>query len=165
MNRALPLLAALLLLPAPALAEHQRGNLRGLTAADLCPPVSYVYLDDEEQEELEAGVDEQLVRYATLYSVPFGDPKTCTVTQSFVVDAFKAEDGRVLYSLSLEVGLRADARVSLGSRTLTVSGLQLWAASGYGSVRNAAALADAATGNVREYYEDFALDWKAVHGK
>lgn len=165
MNRALLTLSALLLLSGPARADHQRGNLRGLSTADLCPPVAYVFLDDEEQEELETGLDEQLVRYATLYSVPFGDPKTCTVTQSFNVDAFEGADGRILYSLSLELGLRGDVRVMLGTRTLTLSGLQLWSSSGYGSVQRTEALLNAAAENVRAYYEDFALDWKAVHGK
>ncbi|GAA5511424.1 hypothetical protein Dcar01_00133 [Deinococcus carri] len=165
MRRALLPLAALLTLPGPALATHQQGNLRALTSADLCPPTSYIYLDDKEQEELEVRVDEQLVRYATLYGIPFGDPKTCTVAQIFSVDAFKTRDGRILYSLDLGLELLKDAQVTLGSRNLTASHLQLWSTSAYGGVANADELANMATESARTYYEELALAWKATHGK
>lgn len=165
MKRAFLTLTALLTLPGGAHADHQRGNLRGVTAADLCPPVAYVYIDDEEQEDLAVDLDAQLARYATLYSVPFGDPKTCTVDQIFVVDAFEARNGDLLYSLDLSVELSGDARVTLGTRTLTASHLQLWSVSGYGSVRDVGSLADMATESVRDYYEEFALDWKATHSR
>lgn len=165
MNRALPAaLAALLALPSPALATHQQGNLRGLTGADLCPPAAYVYLDDEEQEDLAVELDGRLARYATLYSVPFGDPKTCTVTQEFTIDAFEGRDGRILYSLDLTLELVKDARVTLGTRTLNVTHLQLWSSSGYGSVAGEDDLADMAAEQVRDSYEDFALEWRAAHG-
>lgn len=163
MRRALLTLTALAILSGPARADHQQANLRGLTGADLCPPVSYVYLDDEEQEELAVEVDKQLMRYAALYGIPFGDPKTCKVAQIFAVDAFRARDGRVLYSVDLSLELLGDARVSLGNRQLTVSHLQLWFTSGYGSLSSPAELVNMATSSVRDYYEDFALEWKAAH--
>lgn len=165
MKRALLTLAALATLPSTAHAEHQRGNLRGLTAADLCPPISYVYVDDQEDEDLAVEVDERLARYATLYGVPFGDPKTCTVAQIFTVDAYEARDGKLLYTLDLSVELPGDARVSLGSRTLTARHLQLWSVAGYGSVEDVDALGDLVTESVRDYYEEFALDWKATHAR
>ncbi|EYB67354.1 hypothetical protein DEIPH_ctg044orf0083 [Deinococcus phoenicis] len=165
MRPALLLLPALLTLTGTAHADHQQGNLRPLTAADLCPPTSYVYLDDQEQEDLELKVDEQLIRYATLYAVPFGDPKTCTVAQLYNVDAFRAEDGRVLYSLSFSLELLKDARITLGTRTLTASHLQLWSTAAYGSLPGVSALASAAAENARTSYEDFALAWKATHGR
>ncbi|MBI0446108.1 MULTISPECIES: hypothetical protein [Deinococcus] len=165
MRRALLTLTALLTLPGPARAEHQQGNLRALTAADLCPPIAYVYVDDEEQEDLAVAVDEQLARYAALYAIPYGDPKTCTVAQIFTVDAFQTRDGNFLYSLELSAELVHDARVTLGNRTLTASHLQLWSVAGYGSVPDAEALDQVATDHVRNYYEEFALDWKATHGK
>ncbi len=165
LRRTLLTLAALMTLPGIARADHQQGNLRLLTAADLCPPISYVYVDDEEQEDLAVEVDEQLARYATLYGIGYGDPKTCTVAQVFTVDAFEGRDGRYLYALDLNVELVKDARVTLGTRTLTASHLQLWSSSGYGSVSDADALAEMATGSVRDYYEEFALAWKATHSK
>lgn len=164
MRRALLTLTALTtLLPGMAGAEHQQGNLRTLTAADLCPPVSYVYVDDEEQEDLAVEVDAQLARYATLYAVPYGDPKTCTVAQILTLDAFKARDGRYLYAMDLDVELLKDTQLTLGTRQFTASHLQLWSTSGYGSVADVDALADMATESARDYYEDFALDWKAAH--
>ena len=168
MNRvsaAASVLAALLTVSGPGLATHQQGNLRGLTGADLCPPVAYVYLDDEEQEDLAVELDKRLARYATLYSVPFGDPKTCTVAQEFTIDAFEARGGRILYSLELTLELVKDARVTLGTRTLTASHLQLWSSSGYGSVADEDELADLAAEQVRDYYEGLALEWKAAHNK
>ncbi|SMB91021.1 hypothetical protein [Deinococcus hopiensis] len=168
MNRALAsgfALVALLALSGLALADHQQGNLRGLTGPDLCPPVSYVYFEDEEQDDLAAEVDAQLARYAQLYSVPYGDPKTCTVAQVFTVAAFQARDGRVLYSVQLSVELVKDARVTLGSRTLSAAHLQLWSFSGYGSVAGEDALAGMATEQVRDSYEELALDWKSTHSK
>ncbi|WP_157464961.1 hypothetical protein [Deinococcus apachensis] len=165
MRRALLTLTALMILPGTALAEHQQGNLRTLTATDLCPPISYVYVDDEEQEDLAVEVDEQLARYATLYAIPYGDPKTCTVAQVFTVDAFESRDGRYLYAVDLDVELVKDAQVTIGTHRLTASHLQLWSTSGYGSVPDADALAEMATNSVRDYYEEFALDWKATHPK
>ncbi|WP_034387156.1 hypothetical protein [Deinococcus sp. YIM 77859] len=162
MRRAL-LLTVLTLLLGTARADHQQGNLRALTGADLCPPVSYVYLDDEEQEEIAVEVDKQLMRYAALYGIPFGDPKTCTVAQIFAVDAFQSRDGRVLYAVDLELELLGDARVTLGNRQFTASHLQLWSASGYGAVASPKDLVNMAMSSVRDYYEDFALEWKAAH--
>lgn len=161
MRRTLLTLMALMTLPGTARADHQQGNLRLLTAADLCPPISYVYVDDKEQEDLAVEVDEQLARYA----IGYGDPKTCTVAQVFTVDAFKGRDGRYLYALDLKVELVKDARVTLGTRSLTASHLQLWSSSGYGSVPDADALAEMATESVRDHYEEFALVWKATHSK
>ncbi|MBB5235056.1 hypothetical protein [Deinococcus budaensis] len=165
MNRALLTLAALAALPSTAHAEHQQGNLRGLTAADLCPPIAYVYVDEQEDEDLAVAVDERLARYATLYGLPFGDPKTCTVAQIFTVTASEARDGKLLYTLDLSLEVPGEARVSLGNRTLTARHLQLWSVSGYGSVAGVGALADLATESVRDYYEEFALDWKAAHAR
>ncbi|GMA14576.1 hypothetical protein E5F05_10170 [Deinococcus metallilatus] len=165
MRRALLTLTALLTLSGPAQANHQQGNLRALTAADLCPPLAYVYVDDQEQEDLAVAADEQLARSATLYDIPFGDPKTCTVAQIYTLDAFQTRDGRFLYSLELSLELVKDAQVRLGSRTLTASHLQLWSTSGYGSVPDAEALAALAAERVRPYYEEFALAWKATHPK
>ncbi|MCP2013813.1 hypothetical protein L1280_000941 [Deinococcus sp. HSC-46F16] len=163
MKKALLVLAALALLTPPAGADHQQGNLRSLVAADLCPPVASVYVDDEESDDLGAALDEQLMRYATLYGVPSGDPKTCTVQQIFSVDAFETEDGEFLYALDLSLQLRPDVRVTLGSRQLTVKALELWSTSGYGRAADAAGLVRTLTNNVRAYYEDFALEWKATH--
>lgn len=163
MTRALTVLTALALLTPPAGADHQQANLRPLVAADLCPPIAYVYVDDEEAEDLGALLDEQLMRYATLYGVPSGDPKTCTVEQIFAVDAFEAEDGQHLYSLDLSLQLRSDARVTLGSRQFTVKALELWSTSGYGAAADSGGLVRTLTNNVRAYYEDFALEWKATH--
>ncbi|GBF05728.1 hypothetical protein DAERI_050237 [Deinococcus aerius] len=165
MRRALLTLTALTTLSGTAGADHQQGNLRTLTAADLCPPISYVYVDDEEQEDLAVEVDEQLARYATLYAIPYGDPKTCTVAQVFTIDAFEGRDGRYLYAVDLDIELVKDAQVTLGTRRLTASHLQLWSTSGYGSVPDADALAEMATTSARDYYEEFALDWKATHPK
>lgn len=163
MQKALLVLAALALLTPPAGADHQQGNLRPLVAADLCPPVAYVYVDDEEEEALGIALDEQLMRYATLYGVPSGDPKTCTVQQIFSVDAFETEDGDFLYTLDLSLQLRSDARVMLGSRQLTVKALELWSTSGYGRAVNAQGLSRTLTNSVRAYYEELALAWKATH--
>ncbi|MDL2345010.1 hypothetical protein QOL99_12735 [Deinococcus sp. MIMF12] len=163
MTRALLVLTALVLLTPPAGADHQQANLRSLVAADLCPPVAYVYVDDEEEEDLGVLLDEQLMRYATLYGVPYGDPRTCTVEQIFAVDAFEAEGGDYLYALDLNLQLRADARVTLGSRQLTVKALELCATSGYGRAADAAGLTRTLINNVRAYSEEFALEWKATH--
>ena len=163
MKKALLVLAALALLTPPAGADHQQGNLRSLVASDLCPPVAYVYVDDEESEDLGVALDEQLMRYATLYGVPSGDPKTCTTEQIFAVDAFETEDGDYLYALDLSVQLRPDARVTLGGRQLTVKALELWSSSGYGRATDAPGLVRTLTNNVRAYYEELALAWKATH--
>ncbi|WP_104991071.1 hypothetical protein [Deinococcus sp. NW-56] len=163
MKKPLLALTALALLTPLAGADHQQGNLRALTAADLCPPVAYVYVDDEEVEDLAVLLDEQLMRYATLYGVPSGDPKTCTVQQVFSVDAFETEDGDYLYTIDLSLQLRPDVRVTLGSRQLTVKALELWSSSGYGRATDAPGLVRTLTNNVRAYYEDLALAWKATH--
>ncbi|MPY66148.1 hypothetical protein F8S09_05475 [Deinococcus sp. SDU3-2] len=163
MRKALLALTALAFLTPPAGADHQQDNLRPLLAADLCPPVAYVYVDDEESEDLGVALDEQLMRYATLYGVPSGDPKTCTVQQIFSVDAFETEDGDFLYALDLSVQLRPDARVTLGSRQFTVKALELWSTSGYGRAADAEGLVRTLTNNVRAYYEELALSWKATH--
>lgn len=163
MKKPLLALTALALLTPLAGADHQQANLRALTAADLCPPVAYVYVDDEEVEDLAVLLDEQLMRYATLYGVPSGDPKTCTTEQIFAVDAFETEDGDYLYALDLSVQLRPDARVTLGGRQLTVKALELWSTSGYGAAADPEGLVRTLTNSVRAYYEELALAWKATH--
>lgn len=163
MNRALLVLTTLALLAPPAGADHQQANLRPLVAADLCPPFSSVYVDDEEIEDLAALLDEQLLRYATLYGVPYGDPKTCTVQQIFSADAFETEDGDYLYSIELRLQLRPDVRVTLGTRQFMVRALELWSTSGYGRAADAPGLVRSLTNSVRDYYEDLALEWKATH--
>ena len=165
MRRALLVPLALAFLLGTARADHQQDNLRPLTAADLCPPVAYAYVDDEEQEDLAVALDEQLDRYATLYGVPYGDPKTCTVAQIFTLDAFKGRDGRMLYALDLSVQAVKPARLTVGAHTFEARALELWSTSGYGSVSSAEGLEEMAVESVREYYEELALAWKATHRK
>ncbi|WP_216323331.1 hypothetical protein [Deinococcus aestuarii] len=165
MRRAFLGLTVLALLLGTARADHQQDNLRPLTSSDLCPPVAYVAVDDEEQQDLAVALDEQLDRYATLYGVPYGDPKTCTVDQIFTLDAFKARDGRMLYALDLSLQTAKPARLTLGTHTFDAKALELWSSSGYGSVAGQDDLADMAVGSVREYYEELALAWKATHKK
>ena len=114
---------------------------------------------------LAVALDEQLDKYATLYGVPYGDPKTCTVDQIFTLDAFKGRDGRMLYALDLTVQTAKPARLTLGTHTFDAKFLELWSTSGYGSVAGKGDLADMAVESVREYYEELALAWKATHKK
>lgn len=169
------LLAALLCGAAQA---ESKDNLRGLTAADLCPPTAFVYLDDEEQTDMAADVDAALEKYATLYSLPYGDPKTCTVNQTFVVDSFKSRSGKYVYSAAFTLETRREAAVILPmpqtkmppatppsktERRLTLEYVTLWSDRGYGLLNSADEIGDMAVQEVRDYYENFALAWKATH--
>ncbi len=166
-----------------ALADEQQDNLRGLTGPDLCPPSAYVYVDDNEDSALSSKLDEALDRYATLYSIPYGDPKTCTVTQSLVVDTFKSS-GKYVYSIKFLLELRRSVTVALpypsvGSataipsipgpaahaRTLDVKYLQVWHDQGFGLISDSKNIPDVSLEQLRNYYEAFALAWKATHRK
>ena len=163
----------------PAAAQDAPDNLRGLVNADLCPPQAYVYVDEKEDEDFAAELDAQLDKYAALYGVSYGDPRTCTVYQTFTVDTFKAAGGRYVFTAAFELELRGEARVNLSAtaasgtvparpqaapapRTLTVERLRLWGDQGYGLISRAN-VEDTAATQVREYYEAFALAWKATH--
>ena len=175
------LLAPLLLTLGVAAAQQAQGNLRGLESADLCPPQAYVYVDEKEDEDFAADLDAQLDKYAALYGVSYGDPRTCTVYQTFTVDTFKAAGGRYVFTAAFEIELRGEAGVVLGTlaptssviparppaekpapRTLTAERLRLWGDQGYGLISRAN-VEDTAATQAREYYEAFALAWKATH--
>lgn len=173
-RRRILLIASVLALAGRVNATHQQDNLRGLTAADLCPPTSYVYIDEEEDDEIAAQLDESLDKYSMLYSIPYGDPKTCTVYQTFVVDTFKSS-GRYVYTVEFALELKKDARISLpepsstdekaSDRTLTVKEVQLWSDRGFGTIADAKSIPNMSLEQVRDYYEAFALAWKATHKK
>lgn len=170
-------LAPLLLVLGAAAAQDAQGNLRGLVNADLCPPQAYVYVDEKEDGDF-AALDAQLDKYAALYGLSYGDPRTCTVYQTFTVDTFKAAGGRYVFTAAFELELRGEARVTLSppasapiparpqaapaARTLTAERLRLWGDQGYGLISRAN-IEDTAATQAREYYEAFALAWKATH--
>lgn len=176
MNRRIFFAACVLALTGNAFAAGQQDNLRGLTAADLCPPTAFVYVDDDEQEDIAMKLDEALDKYSTLYSIPYGDPKTCTVNQTFVVDSFKSEsNSRYVYAVEFSLELKNDTKINLPlpmgkgtnntERTLSVKYVQFWNDRGYGTVANVKSVPDMSVEQVRDYYEAFALAWKATHKK
>lgn len=66
---------------------HWRGPR--LTLA-LCPPQAYVSVDDREDSDLAAQLAADLEKYAVLYGLSYGDPRTCTAEQNFFVNVFGA---------------------------------------------------------------------------
>lgn len=176
-----PLLLTLGVTGLAAAQDAPGDNLRGLVSADLCPPQAYVYIDEEEDDDLAADLDAQLDKYAALYGLSYGDPRTCTVYQTFTVDTFKVSGGRYVFSAAFELEVRGEATVVLSTppvaaaaiparpqaekpaaRTLTVERVRLWNDQGYGLLSRSG-VEDAAARQAREYYEAFALAWKSTH--
>ena len=163
MRPALPLALTVFTCTAALAASTQSSNLHDLSGSDLCPPTAYVTIDDEDDGELAADIEGQLDKYATLYGLKYGDSKTCSATTYLSVDAFKTKAGAYSYLIEFGVELRGDVRASLGERTVTVSAPRIWTNSYYGSYSSLDNLKDGVTDRVRDYYDEFALDWRAAH--
>ncbi len=163
MRPALLLALTLLSCAAAQSASTQASNLRDLSLADLCPPTAYVTIDDEDDGELAADIEGQLDKYATLYGLRYGDAKGCTAASYLSVDAFKLKGGTYSYLIEFGVELRGDVRLTLGSRNVTVAAPRVWTNSYYGSYATLENLRDGVTDRVRDYYDEFALDWRAAH--
>ncbi|MFC4453057.1 hypothetical protein [Deinococcus sonorensis] len=146
-----------------ALAQDQAGNLRGLKAEQLCPPSAQVTVDDDDNSEVAAELEQRMERYATLYGLSYGDPKTCLVDQTLTLDTFQTDDKVYAYVVELSLELRGAAPVTVGGSALTVQRLKLWSNVYYGSNDDLDALLDHAVDRARDYYEELALDWKASH--
>lgn len=158
-----PLLTALALGFTLAGATNQAPNLRQFKPSDLCPPAAYVTLDDKEDSDLAAALEEQLDKYATLYGIRYGDPKTCTLDHFLTVDAFEGNDGRYSYVIEMGIELPGEVSATVGGRSVKLKTPKIWSSIYYGSYTDLDALKEGVTDKTRNYYDEFALDWKATH--
>lgn len=161
--RSAALLTLLGLLATAQAASNQAANLRDLKDADLCPPAAYVTLDDKSDDALAADLEGQLDKYATLYGLQYGDPKTCLASPFLSVDAFKTSRGNYSYIIEFGVELEGDAQLSVGGRSFAVNTPKIWSNLYYGVYSSLSDLKGGVADKVRDYFDEFALDWRASH--
>ncbi|ADV66753.1 hypothetical protein [Deinococcus maricopensis] len=161
----LPMVAALAAASTPALADHQSGNLRDFTAADLCPPSVYVTVDDEDDDDFAADLEKDLVGALTKAGIRTGNSKTCLADLTVSIDAYTDDDEKLTYAtkINLDLDLADPTTLTLGTRRLRVSYITLWDSTAYGTFNDTDEFYDQLADNLQEDLAGFIADWKTAH--